>query len=327
MRSPSSTCEPGLERVLLGLGKEFHDRRFPFAVFDLDEGESLCAKVFRNRRHLVDLADGDTGEALCVDRLHDPAALDHAAEHLETALAKIVGEIDQLHAKAAIGLVAAVGADRFAIGQAREGRRDVDPARRLENRGQHSLHQSVNVIRPDERGFDVDLGELRLAIGAQVFVAKAFRDLKIFFHPADHEQLLVLLRRLRERVEFARQDSAGDEEIARAFRCALGQDRRLDFDKALRHRDNRASPWRRGGGGAGCATTAGGADRSSDRSGADLRCSTSASSGKGRPSARFRIVRRAGRTSISPVASFGFSVPGRRGATLPSTWMTSSSFK
>ena len=125
-------CEPGLERVLLGLGKEFHDRRFPFAVFDLDEGESLCAKVFRNRRHLVHLADGDTGEAFCVDRLHDPAALDHAAEHLETALAKLVGEIDQLHAETAVGLVASVGADRFAIGHARERRRDVDLARGLE---------------------------------------------------------------------------------------------------------------------------------------------------------------------------------------------------
>ena len=103
----------------------------------------------------------------------------------------------------------------------------------LKDRGQHSLRQSVNVIRPDERGLDVDLGEFGLAVGAQVFVAKAFCDLKILFHPADHEELLVLLRRLGESVEFARQDSAGDEEIARAFRCALGQDRRLHFDKAL----------------------------------------------------------------------------------------------
>ena len=46
--------------------------------------------------------------------------------------------------------------------------------------------------------------ELRLPIGAQIFVAKAFRDLKIFLDPADHQELLVLLRRLRKRVELAR---------------------------------------------------------------------------------------------------------------------------
>ena len=75
--------------------------------------------------------------------------------------------------------------------------------------------------------------ELRLAIGAQIFIAKAFCDLKIFLDPADHEQLLVLLRRLRQRVELSRREATGHEEIARAFRRALGEDRRLDFDESL----------------------------------------------------------------------------------------------
>ncbi len=157
----------------------------------------------------------------------------HAAEKLEPALAKIVGEIDQLHPEAAVRLVAAVSVHRFAIGHARERRRNVDAARRLEDRRQHSLDQSEDVLRLDERRFDVDLRELRLAIGAQIFVAKAFRDLKIFLDPADHEELLVLLRRLRERVELARREATRDEEIARAFRRALRKNRRLDFDEAL----------------------------------------------------------------------------------------------
>ena len=175
--------ELGLQRALFRVGEEFHDRRFPFAVFDLDEGESFGAERFRDRGHLVDLADGDAGEAFGVDRFHHAAALDHAAENFETARAEVVGEIDQLHAETAIRLVAAEGADRFAIGQAREGRRDIEPARRLEDRGQHSLGQRVNVVRPNERGFDVDLGEFRLAIGAQIFVAETFRDLKILSPP------------------------------------------------------------------------------------------------------------------------------------------------
>ena len=107
-------------------------------------------------------------------------------------------------------------------------------ARRLENRGEHSFGQRVNIVRRDERRFDVDLGEFRLAIGAQIFVAKTFCDLKIFFHPGDHEQLLVLLRRLRQRVKFPRRQPAGNEKIARAFRRALRKNRRFDFEETLR---------------------------------------------------------------------------------------------
>jgi hypothetical protein len=43
-----------------------------------------------------------------------------------------------------------------------------------------------------------------LPVGAQIFVAKTFCDLKIFFHACDHEQLFVLLRRLRQRVKSSR---------------------------------------------------------------------------------------------------------------------------
>ena len=82
-------------------------------------------------------------------------------------------------------------------------------ARGFENRGQHAFGERIDVLRPNERGFDVDLGELRLAIGAQIFVAETVRDLEIFFHPADHEELLVLLRRLRERVKLSRPKRLG----------------------------------------------------------------------------------------------------------------------
>ena len=63
-RSPSSICNLVAQRFLLRLGKEFHDRRFPFAVLDLDEGESFRAERFRDRGQFVDLADGDAGEIL-----------------------------------------------------------------------------------------------------------------------------------------------------------------------------------------------------------------------------------------------------------------------
>ena len=46
-------------------------------------------------------------------------------------------------------------------------------------------------------------GELHLAVGAQILVAETPGNLKITLHARDLEDLLKLLRRLRERVDMA----------------------------------------------------------------------------------------------------------------------------
>ena len=60
------------------------------------------------------------------------------------------------------------------------------------------------------------------AIGAQILVPEAAGDLVVALETADHEQLLVDLRRLRQREEAALLEPRGDEEVA----CAFG--RRLE---------------------------------------------------------------------------------------------------
>ena len=84
----------------------------------------------------------------------------------------------------------------------------------------------------DERRLDVDLRELRLAVGPQILVAEAPGDLEVPVVARDHEQLLVDLRRLRQRVELARVDAAGHEVVARPFGRGLGENRRLDLEKS-----------------------------------------------------------------------------------------------
>ena len=59
-----------------------------------------------------------------------------------------------------------------------------------------------------ERHLDVDLRELGLAVGAQVLVAEAARDLEVAVEARDHQDLLEELRRLRQRVELAVVDAA-----------------------------------------------------------------------------------------------------------------------
>jgi len=57
-----------------------------------------------------------------------------------------------------------------------------------------SAHQLGDLSFREEAGLDVELSELRLAIGAQVLVAKATHDLVVALEAADHQQLLEDLR-------------------------------------------------------------------------------------------------------------------------------------
>ena len=135
-----------------------------------------------------------------------------------------------------IRLVGAVFPHRLGKGDTRPRRGRHLPAARefLEDAADHRLHRGEHVLLLDEAHFDVELIELaRQAIGARVFVAKAGRDLKIAVEARHHQKLLILLRRLRQRVEAPGMNARGNEEIARAFRARRGQDRRLEFVEAL----------------------------------------------------------------------------------------------
>ena len=89
-------------------------------------------------------------------------------------------------------------------------------------------------LGPRERHLDVDLGELRLPIGPQVFVAEALADLDIPIHARDHQDLLEQLRRLRQGEELAGVHAARHQIVARPFGRRLGEDRRLNLEKAVR---------------------------------------------------------------------------------------------
>ena len=90
-----------------------------------------------------------------------------------------------------------------------------------------------DVLVLDERHLDVELGELGLAVGAQVLVAEAAGDLEVAVEAGDHQELLVELGRLRQGVEVPGVDPAGDQEVAGALGRAAAQDGRLDLEEAL----------------------------------------------------------------------------------------------
>ena len=225
--SRSASFSASVKNFTIG---DFHS---PFSI--LMKASPFAPKCLRDLGQLIDLADREMPR--------NPLALiAFTTPPLSSALRKTLKLLSAKHVRQDRPAPCRNGgpacrcrksSDRFAIGHARERRRDFDAARGFEDRGEHSFDEREDVVRLDERSFDVDLREFRLPIGAQIFVAETFRDLEIFFDPADHEQLLVLLRRLRQRVKFPRREAARDEEIARAFRRALRKNRRLDFEETL----------------------------------------------------------------------------------------------
>ena len=100
---------------------------------------------------------------------------------------------------------------------------------RLDGAFDHAVHERFG----RKRHLDVDLRELRLAIGAQILVAEAAHDLHVAIHPGNHQDLLEDLRRLRQREELAGVHAARHEVVARAFGRRPGEDRRLDLEEAL----------------------------------------------------------------------------------------------
>ncbi len=84
----------------------------------------------------------------------------------------------------------------------------------------------------DERHLDVELREVRLAVGAQVLVAEAAGDLEVAVEPTHHQHLLEELRRLRQRVELAGVGPGRHHEVARALGRGQSQEGSLDLHEA-----------------------------------------------------------------------------------------------
>ena len=104
----------------------------------------------------------------------------------------------------------------------------------LEHTGDDGLDRCEHVVLLDKAHLEIELIELaRQPVGARILVAETRRDLEITVEARHHQQLLVLLRRLRQRVELAGMNPRRHQEVARAFRRRRRQDRGLELKEAL----------------------------------------------------------------------------------------------
>ena len=191
------------------------------------------------------LADGDVGQPAGAALLGPllpgvelPARQRSAAGHHDTAdvggledpergVGEELCEFADLQVEAQVRLVRAVVVHGVVPGHPGQRQLHLHPDE-LPARRHHLFGQGDHVVLVDEAHLDVELGELRLPVGAEVLVAVAAGDLVVPLHPGDHQQLLEQLRALRQRVPLARVQPGGHHEVTRTLRGGAGQRRGLD---------------------------------------------------------------------------------------------------
>ena len=173
-------------------------------------------------------------------RLRRAARHDHRAdvrrlEHAERRVLEVLGALDEFQAEPQVGLVRAEPAHRVGVGHPRQWRRHVVPDQRPQRRDD-LLGDRDDVLGVDEAHLHVELGELRLPVGAEVLVAVAAGDLVVALHARDHQQLLEQLRTLRQRVERPGLQPRRHQEVAGTLRASTGS------SSASRSRRSRGGP-------------------------------------------------------------------------------------
>jgi len=204
------------------------------AVRHLDVGQTLGAIDADELGQVVDFLARQLG-ALGQAQGHHPAirVLGRTGEDLEFDILQQVSDVGQFQRNTQVRLVGTIAAHGFGMRQARERIGQLDVQGFLEQVADHCFHQVGDGLLVHEGSLDVELGEFRLPVGAQVLVTEAPHHLVIPVHASDHQQLLVKLWRLRQGKEMVGMGAAGNQVVAGAFRGGLGQEGRLDFIEAV----------------------------------------------------------------------------------------------
>ncbi len=127
-------------------------------------------------------------------------------------------DLDEFHAETEVGLVRAVIFHGVLPSHTEERLLEVDALDLAEECLHEALEDIQDVLLLNEAHLAVNLGELRLTVGAEVLIAETLDNLEVTIEACDHEQLLEGLRALRQCVELAGVHAAWHNEVA----CALG---------------------------------------------------------------------------------------------------------
>ena len=107
----------------------------------------------------------------------------------------------------------------------------------LKGRRQHFLAGPEHILLGGKAHLKIQLIKFTWRpVGSGILIPEAGSDLEVFIKARYHQELLILLRRLGQGVEFSFMSAGGHDVISGPLRRGRTQDRRLDLQKAhLRH--------------------------------------------------------------------------------------------
>lgn len=114
--------------------------------------------------------------------------------------------------------------------------------------GHEALVELQDVLHLHEAHLQVQLGEVGLAVGAEVLVPEAAGDLEVAVQPRHHQHLLEELGGLGQGVEEAGLVAVGHQEVPGPFRGAFGEKGVSTWTKPSRSRKSQMAlmtRWRR----------------------------------------------------------------------------------
>ena len=215
------------ERVELRLGQELGDGGAQLAgrLVPHQVREPLCASLLRDLLQRGQLGARERA------RNADEANGGRVREDPELGAACELGGVLELEPEPRVWLVGAEAPVGFLERHRRERRLDLQAEALAPDRGEHLLLELEQLLAIGEGHLDVELRDLLDAIGAEILVPEADRDLVVAVEAGDHRQLLQDLRALGQREEAPVVQPARDDEVARPFGGGLEEDRRLDVEE------------------------------------------------------------------------------------------------
>ena len=216
----------------------FHDRRLQAfnascALVDLDVSQAAGTVDTDELGVIIDLLTRHARPARYTQG-GDAAfrVVSRAGEDFKVDVLELIFNIHQLQRVAQVRLVRTITTHGFGQGHMRQ-LAELDVQDFLEQVADHGLGDAHDVGFVEEAGFDVDLGEFRLTVGTQVFVAEALGDLVVTVEAGHHQQLLEQLWRLRQGEEATGVGTARHQVVTRTFWSGAGEDRRFHVEEAV----------------------------------------------------------------------------------------------
>ena len=214
------------QTLALALGQVLGDRPAEHTVLaDQDIGQALGSALFGELLPGVELLARLRGATR-----HDDCADIRCLEHAEGGVFEEHRAVGELLTESQVWLVRAKARHGVRIGHPQHRRGDL-VADETPERGRNRLTELEDVVLLDEAHLDVELGELRLTVGAEVLIAITTSDLVVALHASDHEELFEQLWALRQGVPGSGLQASRHQEVTGAFGGRAGQRGRLDLDK------------------------------------------------------------------------------------------------